>query len=412
MPINTNSSSSSSSNDRIILDVGGTQFVSSKSTLSTNSSYFQALLSQTWTHETETETEKNKKFDFFVDQNPDAFVALLDFMRKGCIEVEKLTSDVMLQAEFLGMEDLIRAVKCRSYRNYFVFESRVSDEETVVLFDERLGTSIMKLVTTGFLPRYLVESFHKDEMSSSGTVEKEFAVVLLQMTTDDKFGASFSAQFNGSHRSHRWPSSDSVADCATKVTECLTILHRHRYATIEECELVANDNIPMGLKSLGRIVLSRKSAVQENINREGETVTRFVSNSIQGLIIDCNSTEYLYNDNISRLSVKRKEFAAVRVDDRTVVSEKTFGSASRMLNENNTDCHSTWYLSLTPFVLNWLHKNKFYHREVEFENIISKFFNVKLYSRLVESNGYLGITNPSNDVTNDVPPNNIEQNPN
>jgi len=73
MPINTNSSSS---NDRIILDVGGTQFVSSKSTLSTNSSYFQALSSQTWTHETETETEKNKKFDFFVDQNPDAFVAL------------------------------------------------------------------------------------------------------------------------------------------------------------------------------------------------------------------------------------------------------------------------------------------------------------------------------------------------
>jgi len=25
---------------------------------------------------------------------------------------------------------------------------------------------------------------------------------------DDKFGASFSAQFNGSHRSHRWPSSN------------------------------------------------------------------------------------------------------------------------------------------------------------------------------------------------------------
>ena len=206
--------------------------------------------------------------------------------------------------------------------------------------------------------------------------------------------------------------SDLVADCATKITECLTILHRHRYATVEECELVANDNIPMGLKSLGRIVLSRKSDVQRNVNREEEAAMTVASNSIQCLIIDCNSTEYLYNDNRSRSSVKRKEFAAVRFDDRTVVSEKTFGSASRMLNENNADCHSTWYLSLTPFVLNWLHKNKFYHREVEFENIISKFFNVKLYSRLVESNGFLGITNPSNDAPNDVPPNNIEQNPN
>mmetsp|Transcript_18390 Transcript_18390/g.23861 ORF Transcript_18390/g.23861 Transcript_18390/m.23861 type:complete len:412 (+) Transcript_18390:55-1290(+) len=411
MSIDTNTNSSSR-NDRIIIDVGGTQFVSSKSTLSTNSSYFQALLSQTWTHETETETETNKNFDFFVDQNPNAFKVLLDFMRKGCIEVEQLTSDVLLQAEFLGMEDLIRAVKCRSYRNYFVFESCVSDDETVVLFDERLGTSIMKLVTTGFLPRYLVDSVHKDETSSSDTVEKEFAVILLQMTTDDKFGASFSAQFNGSHRSHRWPSSDAVADYATKITECLTILHRHRYATVEECELVANDNIPMGLKSLGRIVLSRKSDGQRNVNREEEAAMTVASNSIQCLIIDCNSTEYLYNDNRSRSSVKRKEFAAVRFDDRTVVSEKTFGSASRMLNENNADCHSTWYLSLTPFVLNWLHKNKFYHREVEFENIISKFFNVKLYSRLVESNGFLGITNPSNDAPNDVPPNNIEQNPN
>jgi len=153
----------------------------------------------------------------------------------------------------------------------------------------------------------------------------------------------------------------------------LTILHRHRYATVEECELVANDSIPMGLKSLGRIVLSRKSDVQRNVNREEEAAMTVASNSIQCLIIDCNSTEYLYNDNRSRSSVKRKEFAAVRFDDRTVVSEKTFGSASRMLNENNTDCHSTWYLSLAPFVLNWLHKNKFYHREVEFENIISKF---------------------------------------
>ena len=170
MPIDTHTK-----HDRIILDVGGTQFVSSKSTLSTNSSYFQALLSQTWT-----QTVSEKNFDFFVDQNPDAFQILLDFMRKGCIEVEQLTSDVLLQAEFLGMEDLIRAVKCRSYRNYFVFESCVSDDETVVLFDERLGTSIVKLVTTEFLPRYLVNSVRKDK-----TVEKEFAVILLQMTTDD-----------------------------------------------------------------------------------------------------------------------------------------------------------------------------------------------------------------------------------
>ena len=72
-------------------------------------------------------------------------------------------------------------MKCRSYRNYFVSDDEyVSDDETVVLFDERLGTSIVKLVTTEFLPRYLVNSVRKDK-----TVEKEFAVILLQMTTDD-----------------------------------------------------------------------------------------------------------------------------------------------------------------------------------------------------------------------------------
>ena len=50
-----------------------------------------------------------------MDQNPNAFKDLLDFMRKGCIEVEKLTSDVLLQAEFLVMEDLICSTEQKSY---------------------------------------------------------------------------------------------------------------------------------------------------------------------------------------------------------------------------------------------------------------------------------------------------------
>ena len=65
--------------DRITLDVGGTKFVTGASTLTTNSTYFAALLSDNW-----------RPGDKFLDQKPEPFGVLLAYMRSGMIRVDDI----------------------------------------------------------------------------------------------------------------------------------------------------------------------------------------------------------------------------------------------------------------------------------------------------------------------------------
>ena len=77
--------------DRIVLDVGGTKFITAVSTLTSNSTYFASLLSGNW-------IESNNGDEIFIDQIPSAFSVLLDYMRRGSIKVDDIGIDVILLA--------------------------------------------------------------------------------------------------------------------------------------------------------------------------------------------------------------------------------------------------------------------------------------------------------------------------
>jgi len=127
--------------DRVVLDVGGTKFITSVSTLTSNSSYFASLLSDNWT-----EQSNNGDDEIFIDQDPVPFKVLLAYMRRGNIKVDDIDTDVLSLAEFLGMERLLLAVKVRWYCNIGRGPIHTSDDEIAVAFDQEHG-GIMKAIS-------------------------------------------------------------------------------------------------------------------------------------------------------------------------------------------------------------------------------------------------------------------------
>ena len=97
------------STDRIVVDVGGTRFATSASTLTSASDYFERLLSPRWCAEPPEE--------LFLDRDPEPFKILLTYMRTGLLELSKdnqsLARRVMVEAEFLGMQGFIDSVKAQ-----------------------------------------------------------------------------------------------------------------------------------------------------------------------------------------------------------------------------------------------------------------------------------------------------------
>lgn len=93
--------------DHVVLNVGGTTFSTSITTLSSSSAYFQRLFSQEWA-----ESRDNCDGDeVFVDQDPEPFRVLLSYMRLGkVLHVSDLTLPVLLQAKFFGIDKLLSAV--------------------------------------------------------------------------------------------------------------------------------------------------------------------------------------------------------------------------------------------------------------------------------------------------------------
>src|SRR5210317_1393297 len=101
---------SSSTNGPITLNVGGTKFITTASTLTSNSEYFASLLSDDWNQE-------SASSEIFLDQDPVPFGTLLAYMRSGMIKIEDIETAVLNLAEFLGLEKLLLAVKVRWYCN-------------------------------------------------------------------------------------------------------------------------------------------------------------------------------------------------------------------------------------------------------------------------------------------------------
>ena len=129
----------------VSLNVGGERFVAAASTLTSHSQYFAALLSGDWVESGDEE--------LYVDQDPAAFRVLLGYMRRGLIKVEDIDEDVILLAEYLGLERLISAVKVR----WLVYlgagpylADDCSDEDIVAAFDLEYG-GVSSAITAGLL---------------------------------------------------------------------------------------------------------------------------------------------------------------------------------------------------------------------------------------------------------------------
>ena len=154
-----------SDSDQIQLNVGGKFFYCSKNTLISFSRYFASMFSNDWHRKNEdhdgyystpTRTDTNT---YFIDQDPDAFQVLLNYMRNGFIKASTITETVLVQAEFLGIDSLICAVKCTTYRYLHNYHSQqlLTEEETCHFFDDIYG-GILSAIHQGILPQSIQPS--------------------------------------------------------------------------------------------------------------------------------------------------------------------------------------------------------------------------------------------------------------
>jgi len=131
--------------DRIVVDVGGTRFATSASTLTSASEYFERLLSPRWCAEPPDE--------IFLDRDPEPFAILLTYMRTGLLELSKdnqsLARRVMVEAQFLGMQSCIDCVKVAAVKSHY--SVGLIDGDAVDYFDQTHG-SFDAAIRDGILP--------------------------------------------------------------------------------------------------------------------------------------------------------------------------------------------------------------------------------------------------------------------
>lgn len=142
--------------DRVEIDVGGKVFLTSKGTLMSHSTFFLARFlpngSQGTATPWDTMTPQGDAPErIFLDQDPEAFGILLSYMRIGYLEATALTSKVLALADILGMETLLSAVKCISFRYLNPSQVNARDEDVCLRFDQAYG-GIMPAMTRGILP--------------------------------------------------------------------------------------------------------------------------------------------------------------------------------------------------------------------------------------------------------------------
>jgi len=143
-----------SNKDRVQIDVGGTVFITSKTTLTLSSSYFASKFKAEWGDGDE---DDDGDEPLFVDQDPVPFAILLGFMREGFVKKSQLTEKVLAQAEFFGIDLLLMAAMSTAFRALHPAERHLSDDEACVQFGEEYG-GVLDAIRQGILPKSVKES--------------------------------------------------------------------------------------------------------------------------------------------------------------------------------------------------------------------------------------------------------------
>jgi len=158
----------------VVLNVGGTRFSTSITTLSNSSAYFESLFSHEWAES----RDNGDGEEVFVDQDPEPFRVLLSYMRLGKVEALELTLSVLLQAKFFGMERLLAAVR---------YVARRSDEDSPLLAAARAAEIVAKVDKRDFARLCLIhkETFFDGQVDLDVSSGREIVAVVEQESTEE-----------------------------------------------------------------------------------------------------------------------------------------------------------------------------------------------------------------------------------
>eukprot|EP00956_Cyclotella_meneghiniana_P020044 scaffold34931_cov38-Cyclotella_meneghiniana.AAC.8 len=158
----------------VVLNVGGTRFSTSITTLSNSSAYFESLFSHEWAES----RDNGDGEEVFVDQDPEPFRVLLSYTRLGKVEASELTLPVLLQAKFFGMERLLAAVR---------YVARRSDEDSPLLAAARAAEIVPKVDKRDFARLGLMhkETFFDGQADLDVSSGREIVAVVEQESTEE-----------------------------------------------------------------------------------------------------------------------------------------------------------------------------------------------------------------------------------
>lgn len=333
---------SSRHSDRVVLNVGGTRFATSVTTLASSSDYFERLFSKDWSGTSDHNDGDN---EFFVDQDPGPFAVLLSYMRLGHIKAVELTPVVLLQAQFFGMEKLLAAVRAEAARSKALRSAAIS---VGMLKAEEPQKEYAMLAIID--PNVLGFELHRLSLL-------EF-VVDVYVGTFPHVGSDSSQENNG-------PFPRFVPDCRTFL-DGLNWLNRNGYTTFEE--EMTNREVDASQFESGRLYFSKL------VREETES-------SMRNVIIyeNCQPTH------------GPREFAIwTQFHEESYVENCLHADIGQSVEMNvNNGPHpgvARVRISTVPDVrdhqeaMNWLQRNGFTRREKELENVfvqaVAPFFCV------------------------------------
>ena len=147
--------------DRVRLNVGGTVFETSMTTLTGGSSFFASMFSR-WDDNSNHDPE-----GIFIDRDADAFRVLLSCMRQGAAVLPTLDRDlcarVLLDAQYLGVDGLLHSVKAVAWRhmNPLMLSACKDDDATCAIRFDQSCSSIDVALREGTLPARFFSSVAK-----------------------------------------------------------------------------------------------------------------------------------------------------------------------------------------------------------------------------------------------------------
>ena len=335
---------SSCGSARITLDVGGTTFTTSSDTLTSNSTYFASLFRR-WSSSSDSNDDYNidgttNNNEIFIDQDPEPFRILLAYMRRGQIRVDDIDESVLSLAEFLGIDQLLLAVKIRWYCNIgtgpIIIGLSTTDEDIAIEFDKEHG-GIRRALSSGLFPYFRKQ----DDVNA----EKDLATLSIFSPPDESEVGISICEIDQSNNIHQ------PAGC---LVGALTGLHAKGYTVLEELD--KTDRYEK------KWTFSRRRHSQ--------------------LVMNTNATDILIPSNHEGTCTQKqqryvKQFALL-LEEMEACREITIAPA---LEHHPNPCAVNIYDGRNP----WLEEKGFINREEEYEELFQEYIKSSLNQFFVTS---------------------------